>query len=502
MVLYSDSGVIGLKNEGVPDTTMGYERISVIAQTVASGLKIRTDIKAGRAGNGYVDVIIDPKPGKKDSGIAGALVLNELNLSVLHPFFAGFSTLDGMVNVAGGVGGTLASPLFYGNASLSNGTLALADAPVSLTNIQMSSVIRGTSAQIEGDFKSGAGVGNLTGSIDWQNTLVARLTLLGDKLEMSRPPMLAAQVSPHLEILVRPSERYVDVKGVIGIPSATLRPPESSKEVVLESADVTVIDRRSSANVEALLAPIVPWSINADIGVDLGDEVVFRGFGARLPLAGALHLTQGGQGTMQALGVVQVSERTKVDIIGQNLELNYAQIRFDGSVTNPKLSIEGVREIEGQTVGVRVTNTAQNPVITVFNNAGLSEQQAMNALVTGRLSEAGDTQISEQGFRSQVTNSLAAVGLSVGFQSTRGFTNEIGRALGFESLTLDASGNSEDTNVNVTGYINPDLYIRYGVGVFNAKSTLSVQYRLTRRVYIEATSGVQKVMDVVYRWRF
>ena len=229
--------------------------------------------------------------------------------------------------------------------------------------------------------------------------------------------------------------------------------------------------------------------------------MVFRGFGANLPLAGALHLTQSGQGVMQARGVIQVSERTTVDAVGQNLELNYAQVRFAGDVKNPRLSIEAVREIDNQTVGVRVTGTVANPIITVFNDANLSEQQAMNALVTGRLSES-NTQISEQGFRSQVTNNLAAAGLSLGLRGTRNLTNDIGRALGLESLVVDASGNSDDTHVNVTGYISPDLYIRYGVGVFNAETSLSMRYQLTKRIYVQATSSTERIVDVVYRWRF
>ena len=69
-------------------------------------------------------------------------------------------------------------------------------------------------------------------------------------------------------------------------------------------------------------------------------------------------------------------------------------------------------------------------------------------------------------------------------------------------MTIDASGSSDDTNVNVTGYITPDLYLRYGVGVFNAESTLSMRYQLTRRVYIEATSAAENMVDVIYRWKF
>ncbi len=500
-VLYSDNGAIGLRNEGLPDTTLPYERVSLIVQTVPAGLKLRTDISIGNQGGGYADVTINPYAEGKP--IAGALALNGLQLGVLRPFFPAIQTLSGTVEVAGGVGGTLSKPLFYGNASLTEGYLALVDVPINLSDIQLNASIRGMQASVEGEFKGGSGTGTLSGEVDWQQELQAKMTVIGEKLALSSPPLLAAEVSPHLEIIARPTQKYVSVQGVVSVPSATIRPPETTSAVVEQSEDVVVIDRRVTGDVANILASVTPWSINADIGLDLGDDVVFRGFGAKLPLAGALHLTQRGQGAMRARGVIQVSERTTVDAIGQNLELNYAQIRFNGDVMNPRLSIEAVREIESQTVGVRVTGTVAEPNISVFNDAGLTEQQAMNALVTGSLSEStGVTQMSEESFRTRVTNSLAAAGLSLGLQGTRGITNQIGRALGLESLTVDASGSASDANVNITGYITPDLYIRYGVGVFNAETTLSLHYQLTQRIYVEVTSAVENIVDVVYRWRF
>lgn len=500
VVLYSDNGKLGLRQEGLPDTMMGYERLSLIAQSVPMGLKLRLDVKAGDHGDGYADILLNPY--KKDKPIKGAVALSRLNLAIFKPFFPAMRTLSGELNVAGGVGGSLSKPLFHGTAMLTQGQLALIDAPIHLTKINLTSIINGTNATLQGGFASGEGVGELGAVIDWQQKPTAKLSIQGDRLEINRLPLLSANISPHLEVVIKPTQKFVDIKGVISVPSATIRPPQNSSMVVEESPDVTVIDRRIRADIQELLAKVVPWSINADIGVDLGDEVVFRGFGARLPLAGALHLTQNGQGVMQAKGVVQVSERTKVEIIGQKLELNYGQIRFDGDIKAPRLSIEAVRNIDNQTVGMRVKGTPKTPMISVFNDAGLSDEQAMNALATGRLSQTDAIQLSEQGFRSQVTNSLAAAGLSLGLKSTHGLTNELGRALGLESLVVDASGGNNDTNINVTGYVSPDLYIRYGVGVFNAKSTLSMRYQLTGRVYVEATTGIERIVDVVYRWRF
>ena len=499
--LYSDNGKIGLAQDGsTASVSLPYKRVSLIALSVPEGIKLRTDINTGRGARGYAEVVVDPYKASKP--ISGALVLNELNLAVLKPFFPGMRVLEGNVTMAGGVGGTLNKPQFYGDVKLANGRIAMLDLPINLNNVNTSAKIRGTQATLDGTFKSGTGTGTLSGTIDWQQKLQAKLSIIGERLVITQPPLLLAEINPDIDIIVRPGDRYVDIKGAISVPSATIRPPEASEDIVTQTEDVVVLDRRLIGNIDEVLAISQPWSINANIGIDLGDDINFRGFGAVIPLAGAINITQNGTGVMRAKGVVQVSRRTDINAFGQSLELNYGQVRFDGDVLKPSLSIEAVKTIDSKTVGLRVTGDTDSPNIVVFNNAGLTQQQAMNALVTGRLSTTTATQISEQGFKSEVTNNLAAAGLSFGLSGTRSLTNQIGQAFGLQSLTVDASGSSEDTNVNVTGYVTPDLYIRYGVGVFSAESTLSARYQLTRRIYVEASSATENAIDVVYSWQF
>lgn len=499
--LYSDNGKIGLIQDGDAEpVVLPYKRVSLIALSVPEGLKIRSDINTGGGARGYAEVVVDPYQSPKP--ISGALVLNELNLAIFKPFFPGMRVLEGNITMEGGLGGTLDKPQFYGDVKLANGRIAMLDLPVNLTNFNAEAQIRGTDAKIDGSFNSGSGTGSLTGNVNWQDKLQAKLSIVGERLVLTQPPLLLAEVNPDIDIIVRPGDRYVNIEGAVSVPSATIRPPEASEDIITQTEDAVVLDRRLIGNIDEVLAISKPWSINADIGVDLGDDINFRGFGAVIPLAGALNINQRGQGVMKAKGVIQVSRRTNVNVFGQSLELNYGQVRFNGDVMKPNLSIEAVKRISGKTVGLRVKGNTENPNIVVFNNAGLTQQQAMNALVTGRINNTGATQISEQGFKSEVTNNLAAAGLSFGLSGTRSLTNQIGQALGLQSLTVDASGNSEDTNVNVTGYVTPDLYIRYGVGVFNAQNSLSIRYQLTRRIYIEATSAAENAVDVVYSWQF
>lgn len=502
--IYSDNGVLGMAADIPEDqpVTLSYDRVSLIARSTNEGLKLRSDIKTSNGtGSGYIDALIDPYG--KDKPMSGTVVLQDIQLGILRPFLPSFQRLGGNATVAGKISGTLNQPKFMGDAEINDGSATIIGLPMKLSGINLLTHVEGNQATLDGTFNSaGNGKGTLTGTIDWTKELQAKLKLQGENLQISQPPLLFAEINPILDIIVKPTQKYVNIAGVIDVPRATIRPPEATKNVISKSSDVTVIDRRLAGQIDDVLKVVQPWSINADVGVDLGNRVFFRGFGANLPLAGALSVTQQGQGTMRGEGVIQVAKRSKVEIFGQSLNINYARIRFDGILMKPDLNIEAVKEIQGVTVGVRVTGETAKPNITVFNNGGLSEQQAMNALVTGSLNNTTGQNTSSEEFKSQVNNTLAAAGLSFGLQGTRQFTNQIGRAFGLQSLTLDASGNGNDTEVNLTGYITPDLYIRYGVGVFNSTNALSMRYQLTRRLYVEARSAVNNSVDLLYNWKF
>ncbi|MFW2178103.1 MULTISPECIES: translocation/assembly module TamB domain-containing protein [unclassified Moraxella] len=501
---YSDNGIIGTTAQDPQEdpTTVAYQRISIIARSMPDGLKLRADVKTPNgAGNGYLDATINPYGQNKPIG--GTVVFQDINLAVLKPFFPSFERLTGTGLVAGKIDGTLDQPKFVGDIELLDASLGITGVPMRFDKINVLSHVEGNQAQVTGDFVSaGDGKGIITGTVNWAGELQAKLKLQGERLLVSQPPTVTAEINPIFDVIVRPTQRYVNIVGVIDVPRATIRPPEATTNVITKSSDVNVIDRRLLGQINEVLRVAQPWSINADIGVDLGDNISFQGFGARLPLAGALHLTQQGQGSMQAQGVVQVAKRSKVEIFGQSLNLDFAQVRFNGNVAQPTLNIQAVKEVQGVQVGLKVKGKTSKPDILVFNNGGLSEQQAMNALVTGSLNNTTGQNTNEQEFSNRVNNTLAAAGLSYGLSGTRRLTNQIGRAFGLQSLTLDANGTGNDTLVSITGYITPDLFIRYGVGVFTAQPELSMRYQLTRRLYVEAKSAVNNSVDLIYNWRY
>lgn len=499
--LITRKGNIGIsaENPDDPATSMNYDEASVIVKSVAQGVLARVDLKAPNVGTGYASVVIDPYSEAK--AMKGEVAFNKVQLKILKPFIADVRKIDGTLSLAGNIGGTLSQPTFDGALRVVNGELSMISLPINLKNIQLYSNIQQNQASIDGAFNSGRGVGKLTGNIDWKNEPRIQLVLKGDKLLVRQAPLITAVVDTDISLDALPLSKRVTVKGKVDVPNALISMPESSATVVNVSSDVRIV--HEGDNQLAILKAAKPWDIRADIDVSLGNKVIFQGFNSRIPLVGRVYLSQRGLETaMRANGAIGVSQKVTIEAYGQRLDLNRAIARFNGALANPTLDVDTNKIISGSTVGLRVTGTASSPNIQVYNDAGLSEQEAMNALITGRINEGNSGLSNEAGFKSDINNTIAAAGISLGLGGTRAFTNQIGQTFGLSGLALDAQGTGDDTQVSLTGYITPDLYIRYGVGVFTPVNKLTLRYQMNKRLYLEASQSLEKAIDLFYHWRF
>ncbi|WP_111892300.1 translocation/assembly module TamB domain-containing protein [Acinetobacter sp. MB5] len=499
--LITQNGQIGVTADDPDDpaTTTSYQQLSLIAKSVTQGLLLRLDVKTENIGTGYANVVVDPY--KSDFPMQGEIAFDQVDLKFLKPFVQDIRSIGGTLAFAGKVNGTLTKPLLTGDLRLKNGSLSLVSVPVNIHNLQVYSAIRQNHASIQGGFNSGKGVGKIDGQVDWTGEPHVQFNFTGDKLLIRQAPLLTAVIDTNIAVDMLPLQKSVTVKGKVDIPRALINMPESSANVVNVSPDVRVL--KAGQDALQVLRQSKPWKIQADVDLSLGDKVIFQGFNSRIPLVGRLYLTQRGLETaMNANGAIGVSQKVKIEPYGQTLDLNRAIIRFNGPVGNPTLDIDTTKNISGTTVGVRISGTASSPNIQVYNDGGLSEQEALNALLSGRINEGSSSLNQTTTFKSDVNNTLAAAGISLGLGGTRAFTNQIGRTFGLSGLALDAEGTGDDTQVSVTGYLTPDLYLRYGVGVFTNVNKLTLRYQMNKRMYLEASQSVERAMDVFYNWRF
>ncbi len=501
----TDNGSIGLDADDPqdPPSTLPYQRLSLLISTQENGIRLRFDAKTPNIGAGYIDALIDPKAEGKT--ISGALVLDNVQLQVFKPFFPGIRELSGVASLAGGMSGPLMGPTFYGNFKLDNGKVVASSIPLNLHDINLTSEIRGSQATMNGQFMSGDGKGTLTGLASWADQPVVNLKLTGNELIIRQPPMVTAAVSPAIDIQILPLDKQVSISGRVDVPHGVISPGANSSKAIAKSSDVRIV-RLDQSTTAAVLQNVKAWMINMDVNVVVGNDLRFRGFGANARIDGGLQITQRGTGGLMATGQISLEPNTKVDAYGQELVLAKSNIKFKGALLEPTLDIEADKIIDNRTVGIIIQGSAKNPKISTWNNAGLTDQETYSAILSGYISTTTNLPSSTINntalVHTDVDNALAAAGISAGLSGSRNFTNQIGNAIGLSNLTFGADGSDGDTKVNVTGYLSPNLYVRYGVGVFTPVNKLTLRYQMSQRFYMEASSSIERAIDFFYSWRY
>jgi translocation and assembly module TamB len=425
------------------------------------------------------------------------MLLEKVNLAILKPFLPGMSRLSGEMNLAGGLSGPLTGPDFYGEFNLAEGEVTAKNAPIDLTHANINASIRGKEATITGQVNSGEGLAKLDGNMNWlgeQPTL--KLHLQGDDLVLKQKPLFRAKVSPDLNVLVKPY--YVDIKGKAKVDDAVLRPQTLSDKAIPLSTDVRVVDLTAKDRLK--IAKVMhQWDINADIDLLLGDNVLFQGFGLTSKLTGSLRLQQQKQRGMQAVGEITLDKEAKYEAYGQKLKIRSGRLLFAGSISQPALDIEAIKEVDSKVVGVRVEGRANAPRLTLFSDTAMTQDEMLGYLLLGRPLYQ-DGQLSTGSGNDGALLASAAIGL--GIKGGQGIASGIGSALGVKDVTLDAEGSGDETRFTVSGYLSPRLYLRYGVGVFTPVNKVTLRYKLKQNLYLEAVSSLESALDLFYNFKF
>lgn len=122
----------------------------------------------------------------------------------------------------------------------------------------------------------------------------------------------------------------------------------------------------------------------------------------------------------------------------------------------------------------------------------MSQQAALSYLLRGQGLE------SDQSDSAAMTSMLIGLGVAQSGQ----IVGKIGETFGVSNLALDTEGVGDSSQVVVSGYVLPGLQVKYGVGIFDSIATLTLRYRLMPKLYLEAVSGVDQALDLLYQSSF
>ncbi|MGE9551211.1 autotransporter assembly complex protein TamB [Erwinia amylovora] len=431
--------------------------------------------------------IADPQ-GKRT--LSGNVNIANLDLGLLNPALMQGEKVAGMLNSNLRLGGSLQKPQVFGQLGLKNVNVEGSFMPVDLTTASVNMIFNGMSSTLEGLIRTSRGQLTLNGDADWSqlNAWRARIAAKGDKIRVTVPPMVRMDVSPDLVFEATPD--MFNLNGRVDIPWARITVQEVPQSAVGVSSDEVLLDKN--------LQPIAPKStsipINSNLVIHVGDDVRLSAFGLKAKLNGDLKLAQDRRG-LGLNGQINIPSG-RFHAYGQDLIVRKGELQFAGPADQPYLNIEAIRNPEATeddvTAGVRVTGLADEPKAEVFSDPAMSQQEALSYLLRGQgLGASGSDS-------SALTSALVGLGLAQSGQ----VVGKIGETFGVSNLALDTTGVGDSQQVQVSGYVLPGLQVKYGVGIFDSLATLTLRYRLMPKLYLEAVSGIDQALDVLYQFEF
>ena len=455
-----------------------YESLVLNTTLTPKLINSRLDFRGGKLGTLLLNARIDPLAQNKT--LKGDFNLSGLDVSIARPFLPMVQKLTGRLSGSGQLSGGLLAPQVNGAVTLVGGEISGPELPISLEDLQIKALIAGESVELQGGWKSGeVGQGSLSGHVNWGQALLVDLHLKGSRLPVTVEPYATLEAAPDLNISMHGDR--LGISGKVLIPKGVITVRELPPSTVKLSGDTVIVGQQTEQGEP-------PMAIAMDIDVEVGQEKLsFTGFGLTADLVGQVHVGD----NLDTRGELNL-KNGRYRAYGQRLTIRKARILFAGPVDQPYLDVEAIRKTDDVIAGIRLTGSAEQPTTTVFAEPAMSQEQALSYLVLGRpLNNTGED-----------SNMMAQAALALGLAGSESTTGKLARDLGIKDFELDTEGSGDKTNVVASGKITEKLSLRYGVGVFEPANTIALRYMLSKRVYLEAASGIASSLDIFYKRDF
>lgn len=423
--------------------------------------------------------------------VDGALKFVAVDATLVNSFLSPGESAEGQWFGNLRFAGTLEEPLIYGRTGLFNAKLDSTKLPFEMLPSDIKLTFNGNSSTLEGHLKTPQGEVALNGSADWRTIGEGKaiVTTKGSNLRVTLPPDIEFDLTT--DVTCEASSDLIKLDGAISIPWAKVSVSKLPASAVDVSDDVVRLDR-PRAKKKAAGKPI---PIESNLRIHIGDDVRVEAMGLKARLTGNLNVIQD-NGTLGLTGQISVPTGS-FKAYGQDLLVRRGEFHFVGAVANPLLDLEAIRNpdrtADDVIAGIRVTGSVDSPQVAVFTDPAKSETEALSYLIRGEgLDPSGDSD------NTMITSALINLGLRQGshvFES-------LGDAVGISGLGFETEGVGDSSQLVVSGYVLPGLKVKYGVGIFDSLATLTLRYRVIPRLYVEAVSGVDQALDLLYSFEF
>lgn len=442
-----------------------------------SGPDARASISAGLQENGSLQGEGEVRGLNEPDGQINARLNASLpDLAPFAVFAPQLANVHGRLDAQGSVTGSMQEPAITGTVSAAE---LAADIPAIGLRLKNGRIdVRPSSPtefQVTGGIESGEGALKFAGSASPSGAM--NMQIDGDKFLAADIPGAKVVISPDLD-LVRNEERMT-LSGKVTLPEADVnlqKLPRGGDKAQAASPDVVVVDAETQEEAAEQAIPLY-----ANITVALGDDVNLTGFGLVAKVAGQLDVRERpgtdtvGSGTVNVTGTYKAYGQ---DLVIQEGQLLYASTPLD----NPQLRIEATRTVEEVVAGLRIRGSAQSPELTVFSNPPMGQANALSYIVAGKpLDDIG----SGEGEGDAVQAATRSLGAAAGGLLAK----NVGRRLGADELAVKDDEMIGGAALTVGQYLSPRVYLSYGVGLFEPGEVITLRYKLSKDLSIQAQRG-------------
>ncbi|MGD9108160.1 MAG: translocation/assembly module TamB domain-containing protein [Gammaproteobacteria bacterium] len=453
---------------------------------------------------------------KKADHLTGYLKIN-------FPYLSAFSNLiPSQINDVRGtftadtkLTGTLAQPLFSGNAKIVNASAKIKPLGITLNAINITTNInQNGEIKLKGSATSGHGKIHLDGtSVLWQNFSPSQLKIYGDNILIANNKDYNITASPQFNI----SYHYpaVTITGELVIPHALIKVEDFTNITTLP--DNTIIIKRQDEIKKS------KYKYDVKIKIALGNDIKIDTSSLDAQLAGQLELNYASMQPAVASGELNIINGTYT-AYSQKLKIDKGSLIFTGGlINNPRLDIRAsktintyakpvrttqikpgqtfsaISDLQRLTVGVQVSGTLQRPKIQLFSDpGGLSDTDILSYLILGTSANQATSSQTQTLFKTaQLIGSGGSNAISQ-MQQIFGLTD-----FGVSQEELPSSTDKKTLTAQpafgVGKYITPKLYLHYSIGISNPVSVLNLTYYISRLFSIQTqSSSFEQGADIFY----
>ncbi|MDF2179481.1 translocation/assembly module TamB domain-containing protein [Aliiglaciecola sp. CAU 1673] len=427
----------------------------------------------------------------KEQQLSGRLAMAPLPLAGFRALIPQVSRLSGNLQAGIALSGTLDAPAISGDLSLSEGSFAVTATQTRVDKAELDLQFDGNTVRFDGAFNMGEGQSlvrgdaSWTGTDDkWQEALKLNAKISGHALKIDVEPELQAWVSPDLTVVF---DNILQVDGRINIERGQLALQELPQSAVAVSPDMRIVGDQTQQQDD--LPPT-----NLSLQVEFINPFSVQGFGFNGKIDGALEVRQKSPSAPEVFGNLDIVEGL-YKAYGQRLSVKDGRLQFVGQADNPVVQLRAIRPLKGTDVeaGITVNGTVDALQVELYSKPVMDQQAILSYVMRGKAPGGESTDSQSQAL-------LMATSTGLEMTNASALTDTLNSIPLISDITLDTETDAVngDTLATVSGYIGERIYIKYGVGILEPVSQVTVRFYLMNQLWLEAISGLERSMDIYY----